>query len=279
MRCAAWELVSANLCRLSERLNTLARPSRNRGCDCCGDQQAPVVCCMTRTRSSSENGFRIVGNPPRRRSRPDTWRTFNAGCRRVARSANSWPSMLGISMSVIRIEIESSRCSSSRASEPLLAQITWQPISSSMVAITSRTPASSSTRSIVCVIRNKQPKPLAVPARRDRRRERRAWLPVHCCSRLKSRRWSRGILGLEGSTLASLIRCPVFRLIWLKLILQESNVAGYQAAGQVTFPFGPGGHSKYSSRYTTRNSRRTNRARWCDRYFAYFPESCGVRSG
>jgi hypothetical protein len=30
------------------------------------------------------------------------------------------------------------------------------------------------------------------------------------------------------------MRCPVFRLIWLKLIFSESEVAGYKATGQVT---------------------------------------------
>ena len=70
---------------------------------------------MTRIRSSSENGFRIIGNPPSRRARPDSWRIFNAGRKRVARSANSWPSIPAISISVIRIEMESFRRSNSKA--------------------------------------------------------------------------------------------------------------------------------------------------------------------
>src|ERR1700722_19966240 len=37
-----------------------------------------------------------------------------------------------------------------------------------------------------------------------------------------------------ASTFAYLIRWPVFRLIWLKLIFSESEVAGNRATGQVT---------------------------------------------
>src|SRR6267143_5098718 len=33
---------------------------------------------------------------------------------------------------------------------------------------------------------------------------------------------------------STFIRWPVFRLIWLKLIFSESEVAGYKATGQVT---------------------------------------------
>src|SRR6267378_1732736 len=39
---------------------------------------------------------------------------------------------------------------------------------------------------------------------------------------------------VSASTLAYLMRCPVLRLIWLKLIFSESEVAGYRATGQVT---------------------------------------------
>src|SRR5712664_630770 len=39
---------------------------------------------------------------------------------------------------------------------------------------------------------------------------------------------------VSASTFAYLMRWPVFRLIWLKLIFSESEVAGYKATGQVT---------------------------------------------
>src|SRR5712675_1508641 len=39
---------------------------------------------------------------------------------------------------------------------------------------------------------------------------------------------------VSASTLAYLMRWPVLRLIWLKLIFSESEVAGYKATGQVT---------------------------------------------
>src|SRR3954468_5567471 len=39
---------------------------------------------------------------------------------------------------------------------------------------------------------------------------------------------------LSASTLAYLMRWPVLRLIWLKLIFSESEVAGNSATGQVT---------------------------------------------
>src|SRR6267154_3351675 len=39
---------------------------------------------------------------------------------------------------------------------------------------------------------------------------------------------------VSASTLAYLMRWPVLRLIWLKLIFSESDVAGYNATGQVT---------------------------------------------
>src|SRR5712672_957726 len=39
---------------------------------------------------------------------------------------------------------------------------------------------------------------------------------------------------VSASTFMYLMRCPVLRLIWLKLIFSESEVAGYNATGQVT---------------------------------------------
>src|SRR5258708_5902422 len=39
---------------------------------------------------------------------------------------------------------------------------------------------------------------------------------------------------VSASTLAYLMRCPVLRLIWLKLTFSVSDVAGYRATGQVT---------------------------------------------
>src|SRR5258705_10680481 len=39
---------------------------------------------------------------------------------------------------------------------------------------------------------------------------------------------------VPASTFMYLMRWPVFRLIWLKLIFSESEVAGYKATGQVT---------------------------------------------
>src|ERR1700682_1544692 len=39
---------------------------------------------------------------------------------------------------------------------------------------------------------------------------------------------------VSASTFMYLMRWPVFRLIWLKLIFSESEVAGYRATGQVT---------------------------------------------
>src|ERR1700716_899473 len=39
---------------------------------------------------------------------------------------------------------------------------------------------------------------------------------------------------VSASTLAYLMRCPVLRLIWLKLTFSVSDVAGYKATGQVT---------------------------------------------
>src|ERR1700709_759476 len=39
---------------------------------------------------------------------------------------------------------------------------------------------------------------------------------------------------VSASTFMYLMRWPVFRLIWLKLIFSESDVAGNKATGQVT---------------------------------------------
>src|SRR5581483_11497415 len=39
---------------------------------------------------------------------------------------------------------------------------------------------------------------------------------------------------VSASTFMYLMRWPVLRLIWLKLIFSESDVAGYKATGQVT---------------------------------------------
>src|SRR5215218_4007121 len=39
---------------------------------------------------------------------------------------------------------------------------------------------------------------------------------------------------VSASTFMYLMRWPVLRLIWLKLIFSESEVAGYNATGQVT---------------------------------------------
>src|SRR5271154_1790563 len=68
---------------------------------------------------------------------------------------------------------------------------------------------------------------------------------------------------VSASTLAYLMRWPVLRLIWLKLIFSESDVAGYKATGQVTSerrkkPFQLArGAMKYSKRYRTSNVRRS----------------------
>src|SRR5216684_2989300 len=64
---------------------------------------------------------------------------------------------------------------------------------------------------------------------------------------------------VSASTLAYLMRWPVFRLIWLKLIFSESEVAGYKSdrAGnegkaQKALPVGAGGHSNTPKRNRTR---------------------------
>src|ERR1700722_11885965 len=67
-----------------------------------------------------------------------------------------------------------------------------------------------------------------------------------------------------ASTFAYLIRWPVFRLIWLKLIFSESEVAGYKATGQVTserrkkpFQLARGAIRNYSKTQQNPDSRRT----------------------
>src|SRR5579883_1169362 len=66
---------------------------------------------------------------------------------------------------------------------------------------------------------------------------------------------------VSASTLAYLMRWPVFLLIWLKETFSDSEVAGYSATGQVTRdsrrkPFqlarGAMGHSILNGRQTTR---------------------------
>src|SRR5712664_1806632 len=64
---------------------------------------------------------------------------------------------------------------------------------------------------------------------------------------------------VSASTFIYLMRWPVFRLIWLKLIFSESEVAGYKATGQVTserrkkpFQLARGAIPKYSKLYRTR---------------------------
>src|SRR5450631_1349157 len=64
---------------------------------------------------------------------------------------------------------------------------------------------------------------------------------------------------VSASTLAYLMRWPVLRLIWLKLIFSESDVAGYKATGQVTserrkkpFQLARGAIFEYSKLYRTR---------------------------
>src|SRR5687767_2671711 len=39
---------------------------------------------------------------------------------------------------------------------------------------------------------------------------------------------------VSASTFAYLMRCPVFRFSWLKEIFSDSDVAGYNATGQLT---------------------------------------------
>src|SRR3954447_15134916 len=62
---------------------------------------------------------------------------------------------------------------------------------------------------------------------------------------------------VSASTFRYLMRWPVFRLIWLKLIFSESEVAGYRATGQVTrerrkkpFQLARGAMRGYSKRNT-----------------------------
>src|ERR1700692_4157231 len=81
---------------------------------------------------------------------------------------------------------------------------------------------------------------------------------------------------VSASTFVYLMRWPVFRLIWLKLIFSESEVAGYKATGQVTRerrkkPFQL---ARGAMRYSKRNrepsdSRRSWRIR-SDNHFKQF---------
>lgn len=115
-------------------------------------QHRPVVCCIVYSKSLAEKGFRIIGKPSRRRSRPDNCRIFNSGRIRTANSTSSCPSMPGMLMSVIRTDIWSLCFKRSNASLPLEARIVSQPRSSSMSATTSSTFGSSSTTSTVRLI-------------------------------------------------------------------------------------------------------------------------------
>src|SRR5467141_581447 len=72
---------------------------------------------------------------------------------------------------------------------------------------------------------------------------------------------------VSASTFMYLMRCPVFRLIWLKLIFSESEVAGYKATGQVTserrkkpFQVARGGHSNAPN--TTEPGFKTILSHW-----------------
>src|ERR1700722_13866710 len=73
---------------------------------------------------------------------------------------------------------------------------------------------------------------------------------------------------VSASTFMYLMRWPVARLIWLKLIFSESDVAGYKATGQVTSerrkkPFQLArGAMRYSETQQNLDSRRsrTNRS-------------------
>src|SRR6202140_4395279 len=82
---------------------------------------------------------------------------------------------------------------------------------------------------------------------------------------------------VSASTFAYLMRWPVFRLIWLKLIFSESEVAGYRATGQVTSerrkkPFqlarGAMRYSKYATDLNSRRSRsnRSDTPAWVFRH-------------
>src|SRR5665811_1899799 len=74
---------------------------------------------------------------------------------------------------------------------------------------------------------------------------------------------------VSASTFTYLMRWPVFRLIWLKLIFSESDVAGYKATGQVTSerrkkPFQLARGAMWYTRYATGNFRfKTN---WGDSF-------------
>src|ERR1700712_2491875 len=69
---------------------------------------------------------------------------------------------------------------------------------------------------------------------------------------------------VSASTLAYLMRCPVFRLSWLNEIFSDSEVAGYSATGQVTserrrkpFQFARGAMDALLQQGDGSNSRRT----------------------
>src|SRR5437660_12109462 len=71
---------------------------------------------------------------------------------------------------------------------------------------------------------------------------------------------------VSASTFMYLMRWPVLRLIWLKLIFSESEVAGYKATGQVTserlrkpFQLARGGPWQYSKTLQNSNLRRSCR--------------------
>src|ERR1700760_4339176 len=72
---------------------------------------------------------------------------------------------------------------------------------------------------------------------------------------------------VSASTLAYLMRWPVFRLSWLNEIFSDSEVAGYSATGQVTserrrkpFQFARGAMTRYSRR--GRFGLKTNGGPW-----------------
>src|SRR6266566_3819289 len=81
---------------------------------------------------------------------------------------------------------------------------------------------------------------------------------------------------VSASTFAYFMRWPVLRLIWLKLIFSESDVAGYKATGQVTserrkkpFQLARGAISKYSTTQQNPDSIRSWRYR-SDIHFVCF---------
>src|SRR5436190_17494632 len=71
---------------------------------------------------------------------------------------------------------------------------------------------------------------------------------------------------VSASTLRYRIRCPVFLLIWLKLIFSDSEVAGNNAIGHVTsdkrrnpFQLARGAIRKYSIHWNSRVQYRSGR--------------------